>query len=104
LPLAGSFRPETTLHDERLSGLDDICVVDRQDLDRRPADGCQADEHRPLPGEVLAPAVSPRVVEPGQLAGHRIEAGDVRALVEVAEDAIRLPLKYSLVDPRRSPP
>lgn len=84
---AGSLRRETAFRDERFSALDDIRVVDRQDLDRRPTDGRQPDEHRPLPGEVFAPAVSSRVVEPGQLAGHRVAAGDVRAFVKVAMDA-----------------
>src|SRR5262249_42421196 len=50
----------------------------------RPTDGRQADEHRPLPGEVLAPPVLTRVVDPSQVAGHRIDAGEVRAFVQVA--------------------
>jgi hypothetical protein len=37
-----------------------------------------------MPGEVLPPAVSPRVEEPGQLAGQWLQAREIRALVEVA--------------------
>lgn len=37
-----------------------------------------------MPCEVLPPAVSPRVEEPGQLAGQWLHACEIRALVEVA--------------------
>jgi hypothetical protein len=83
----GSSRRETPFHDERLSGGDHHRGIHCEHADGGPADWCQADEHRPLPVEVIAPAVSARVVEPGQLPGRRVESGDVRALVEIAVNA-----------------
>jgi hypothetical protein len=81
---ADSFRRETTLPDEGLPGRDHDRVTHRQDPDRRPSDGRQADEHRPPPGEMLAPPVLPRVVKARQLPGHRVESGEVGSLVAVA--------------------
>ncbi len=56
-------------------------VVGEECLNRRPSDRRQADEHRPLPREMLAPPVLSRMVEAGKLSGHRVDPREVRPLV-----------------------
>jgi hypothetical protein len=49
-----------------------------------PRDGRLTDEDRTLPCEMLGPAILARVKQSHELAGARIQAGDVRAFVAVA--------------------
>jgi len=92
-------RWEFTLLDEGFTSGDSIQGVDRKDFDGGPADGGESVEHRPRPNKMLTPAVKAGMVEPGQLSCAGIKPGDIRPLVSVAEDANRLRLKSSLVDP-----
>ena len=59
-------------------------MVDREQLDGRPADRRTPNHHRAAPLKVLMPRVSPWVEQWDHLAGHGIDAGDVRTLVRVA--------------------
>src|SRR5436305_375204 len=62
--IARSPRREAALRDEGLSGPGHDGIVDRQDLDRRPTDGRQADE-------VFTPMASPAPDAPHQIVRHR---------------------------------
>jgi len=60
------------------------CIVKIQDLDRCAPDRCQARHARAFEGEMVGPAILPRVKKPGDFCRLRVDSGRVRALSEIA--------------------
>jgi hypothetical protein len=52
-------------------------------INRRPTDSGEAGEFGTVPREVLLSGVPAGIEQAGELAGYRIDPGDVRSLVEV---------------------
>src|SRR5690242_4467518 len=66
---------------------DTVREVDAEGLDGGPAGRRAADQNRPLPAEVSTPLLASGVEERGYLAGLRVDAGQVRALIAVVQEA-----------------
>src|SRR5262249_18228685 len=84
------WAPPTVRSSRQLPAVEEFCpqpeppgVVHRQDKDRRSAGRCQAVDGNASEYEMVGPPVAPRVVERYEVAGHRVDPGQVRRLVQV---------------------
>ena len=68
-------------------------------MNRRAADRRKSDQQWPVQSEMNAPLVSSRMEQTRQVAGDRIEAGDVGAFVAVTEGTNVTPTKLTALDP-----
>lgn len=93
-------RLERPLGDQLLPNLHAKLVVDLQEIDGNAADGRSPEKVRTLPSEMRCPFVAAGVEERRKLSSDGIDAADIRPLKGIAEDANRLHLKFSIVDPR----
>ena len=50
-----------------------------------PSDGCDSDDHRSFEPKVIRPHLPPRMIQPFQFFGVRVNAGEVRPLEQIAE-------------------
>jgi hypothetical protein len=85
LPPASRSRREEAFRDEAGAELDAEGVVAVEDSDGHAADGGPADQERSIPAEMPGPLVAPGIEQRRELAGLRVEAGEVGALVAVVE-------------------
>ena len=76
-----------SLCDECLTGGKEVRIIDREHLNRDPANCRSCDHLGSGPREVLGPLVLPRVEQPHDLPGNRIASGNIRALVPIAVQA-----------------
>lgn len=83
----GSLGRVDAFEDERLSHGDGVGVVDREHLDRRPADRRPTEQGGAISCEMVRPPIGAGVEEPDDLARERVDARDVRALAIVAGEA-----------------
>ena len=65
----------------------EVRIIDREHLNRDPANCRSCDHLGSGPREVLGPLVLPRVEQPHDLPGNRIASGNIRALVPIAVQA-----------------
>jgi hypothetical protein len=77
------LRREEFRCDQASANFHPIWVVHFEHADGRPADSSSADQQRPVPGEVRAPSLAAGIEKSRELAGLRIEPGNVRAFVEI---------------------
>ena len=78
---------EHPLGDEGLAEDQGVVAIDLEDADSRPADRGAADQPGTFVTEVMTPVMTAGMKELGQLAGVRVETGNVRALEAVAVPA-----------------
>src|SRR4051794_4883949 len=76
LQLAAASRELTQLYP--------IAVIHSEDTHGSASGGCQADDMGLRHRKMERPSIAPRMVKDGYIAGLRIDAGEVRALVKVA--------------------
>ena len=85
--MAGSGRMKNSGADEKPAQGNGGGVIDSQNFNRCAANRSVAGEHGPLSAEMLIPTIPARMKQPDDFMRHRIDAGQVRALVAVAIDA-----------------
>jgi len=61
-----------------------MVAIDFQDFNGGSPNGCPSNEDRSFPGEVITPAILPRMIQSRHLACFRIDASNVRPLVVIA--------------------
>jgi hypothetical protein len=86
---AGSRGWETTFKDERLAHGHHAWLINCEHSDRRPSDRRKANEDRRSPGEMLTPLVAAGMVESRKFLSHRVDAGEIWPLMEIAVNAAK---------------
>jgi hypothetical protein len=84
---------------ELLAQAEQVIAIHVEHCDRGPSDGRSTEQVSTHPSEMAVPRVPARVEKAGQPAPLWVHAGDVRALVRVAERTNMTHAKLTAIDP-----
>ena len=92
-------RRERAFGDQGLSEAHTLVVVQIQNRNRRPADGCQTHQQRPVPAKVIRPMVASRVKDRHKRLRQGVDAGQIWTPLAIAPRAAQREIGGIIIEP-----